>query len=166
MIVAVAVVTHNLAYGVVAGVLTAMVLFARRVAHLAEVTSVTDPDGNHVVFSVHGELSFASSNDLVYRFDYACDPDDVVIDLSQTHVRYASSVAALDAVTSTFARRGKIVTTDLTERSATMHSRPPGSCRQPLSEACGTVGGCATCRAGGARRRRRGRSARPAARRA
>jgi sulfate permease, SulP family len=125
--VAVVVISHNLAYGVVAGVLTAMVLFARRVAHLAEVTSVTDPDGSQVVYNVHGELFFASSNDLVYQFDYANDPHDVVIDLSQTHVWDASSVAALDAVTTKYARRGKTVTiTGLNEHSAKMHDRLAG----------------------------------------
>jgi MFS superfamily sulfate permease-like transporter len=52
--------THNLAIGVGAGVLVACVLFARRVAHLAEVTSVTDPDGGTRVYSVTGALFFAS----------------------------------------------------------------------------------------------------------
>ena len=66
--------THNLAVGVVVGVLTAMVIFARRVAHLVEVTSVLDPDGTTRIYSVHGELFFASSNDLVGQFDYANDP--------------------------------------------------------------------------------------------
>jgi SulP family sulfate permease len=43
--VVVVVATDNLSIGVVVGSLTAMVVFARRVAHLTEVTSVTDPDG-------------------------------------------------------------------------------------------------------------------------
>lgn len=46
------VVTHNLAVGVVAGSVTAMVIFAKRVAHLATVTSVTDPGGGEVVYRV------------------------------------------------------------------------------------------------------------------
>ena len=125
--VAVVVITHNLAYGVGAGVLTAMVLFARRVAHLTEVTSVTDPDGGQVVYSVHGELFFASSNDLVHQFDYADDPDDVVIDMNATHIWDASSVAALDAVTMKYARRGKTVTiTGLDTASAHLHARLAG----------------------------------------
>jgi SulP family sulfate permease len=41
--VVVTVATHNLAYGVIVGVLTAMVLFARRVAHFTEVVDVADP---------------------------------------------------------------------------------------------------------------------------
>ncbi|SCE80467.1 DNA-binding transcriptional regulator, MerR family [Micromonospora carbonacea] len=74
--------THNLAIDVVAGVLTAMVVFARRIAHLAEVTSVLDPDGGTRIYSVHGELFFASSNKLVGQSDYAGDPDTVVIDMT------------------------------------------------------------------------------------
>jgi SulP family sulfate permease len=125
--VAVVVATHNLAYGVGAGVLVAMVLFARRVAHLVEVTSVTDPDGSEVIYSVHGQVFFASSNDLVYQFDYAGDPDKVVIDLSRAHVWDASSVAALDAVTTKYARRGKSVEiVGLNEPSASIHGRLAG----------------------------------------
>ncbi|WP_344180057.1 SulP family inorganic anion transporter, partial [Streptomyces albidochromogenes] len=73
--------TGNLAVGVVVGSITAMTIFAKRVAHLANVTAVTDPDGSTVVYSVTGELFFASSNDLVGQFNYATDPDKVVIDL-------------------------------------------------------------------------------------
>lgn len=79
--VACVVITHNLAVGVVVGSVTAMVVFARRVAHLAEVTAVIDPDRTTVVYRVTGELFFASSNDLSGRFDYAGDPDRVVVDL-------------------------------------------------------------------------------------
>jgi SulP family sulfate permease len=102
-------ITHNLAIGVGAGVLAACVLFARRVAHLAEVTSVTDPDGGTRVYSVTGALFFASSNDLYTQFDYAGDPDAVVIDLTDAHVWDASTVAALDAITHKYETRGKTV---------------------------------------------------------
>jgi sulfate permease, SulP family len=91
--VAVVVATHNLAIGVGAGVLTAMVLFARRVAHFATVErSKLELNGRTVAsYTVDGELFFASSNDLYTQFDYAKDSsggiDHVVIDL------HASSVA-------------------------------------------------------------------------
>nr|WP_311771301.1 SulP family inorganic anion transporter [Actinophytocola algeriensis] len=125
--VAVVVATHNLAIGVIAGVLTALVIFARRVAHLAGVTAVHDPDGTEVVYAVTGELFFASSNDLVYRFDYAGDPDRVVIDLTAAHIWDASTVAALDAITTKYNARGKTVEiVGLNEHSATMHSRLTG----------------------------------------
>jgi SulP family sulfate permease len=125
--VVVVVATHNLAYGVGAGVLTAMVLFARRVAHLVDVTRTPRSDGGEVVYTVDGQVFFASSNDLVYQFHYADDPDRVVIDLTRAHVWDASSVAALDAITFKYARRGKVVTiVGLDEHSASMHDRLAG----------------------------------------
>ncbi|MFE1036590.1 SulP family inorganic anion transporter [Streptomyces sp. NPDC058807] len=125
--VVVVVATDNLAIGVVVGSVAAMIIFAKRVAHLANVSGVVDPDGKQVVYSVTGELFFASSNDLVYQFDYKGDPDDVVIDLSGTHIWDASSVAALDAIETKYAQRGKKVTiVGLNEPSADMHQRLAG----------------------------------------
>ncbi|AWK74916.1 sodium-independent anion transporter [Rhodococcus oxybenzonivorans] len=105
--VAVTVATHNLAYGVIVGVITAMVLFARRVAHLTEVVDVAHPDENTRIYKVRGELFFASSNDLIYQFDYVSDPENVVIDLSDSHIWDASTVATLDAITTKYAAKGK-----------------------------------------------------------
>lgn len=120
--VACVVATHNLAIGVVVGSITAMVVFAKRVAHMAEVTAVAGPDRTSVIYRVTGELFFASSNDLVGRFDYAGDPDEVVIDLSAAHIWDASSVAALDAIETKYAQRGKTVSiTGLNEPSARIH---------------------------------------------
>ncbi|WP_051800960.1 SulP family inorganic anion transporter [Streptomyces sp. NRRL F-525] len=128
--VACVVTTSNLAVGVVVGSVTAMVVFAKRVAHQADVTSVTDPDGSRVVYSVTGELFFAASNDLVGRFDYATDPDKVVIDLSAAHIWDASSVAALDAVEAKYAQRGKTVEIiSLNEPSARIHQTLSGQLR-------------------------------------
>ena len=107
---------------VVVGSIAAMVVFARRVARLAEVTAVTDPDGAAVVYRVTGELFFASSNELVGQFSYGTDPDRVVIDLSAAHIWDASSVAALDAVETKYAQRGKTVEiVGLNEPSARTH---------------------------------------------
>ncbi|MFE3497011.1 SulP family inorganic anion transporter [Streptomyces sp. NPDC059175] len=125
--VACVVATHNLAVGVVVGSITAMVVFAQRVAHFAEVTAVVDPDGSTVVYRVTGELFFASSNDLVGQFDYTADPARVVIDLSAAHVWDASSVAALDAIETKYAQRGKTVEIiGLNTPSARLHGRLSG----------------------------------------
>ncbi len=125
--VAVTVATHNLAYGVFAGVLTATVLFARRVAHLTEVTGQDVADGTRV-YTVTGDLFFASSNDLVHRFDYANDPAEVVIDLSASHIWDASTVAALDAVEAKYARRGTTVRiVGANAASAHRHARLTGT---------------------------------------
>ncbi|MFD3975480.1 SulP family inorganic anion transporter [Streptomyces cyaneofuscatus] len=125
--VVVVVATDNLAIGVVVGSVTAMIIFAKRVAHLARVSAVTDPDGTTVVYSVTGELFFASSNDLVGQFDYADDPDRIVIDLSAAHIWDASSVAALDAVETKYEQRGKTVEIiGLNDPSADLHGKLTG----------------------------------------
>ncbi|WP_219905371.1 SulP family inorganic anion transporter [Actinopolyspora mortivallis] len=108
--VGVTVATHNLAIGVVVGVVMAIVMFAQRVAHLVTVDSVLDPDGTTKIYRVTGQLFFASSNDLVFQFDYAGDPGTVVIDLSGAHIWDASTVAALDAIETKYRQRGTTVT--------------------------------------------------------
>ncbi|EME15995.1 SulP family inorganic anion transporter [Rhodococcus triatomae] len=99
--------TENLAVGVIAGVLTAMVAFARRVAHMADVAVLDREDER--VYRVSGQLFWASSNDLVHRFDYVGDPNEVVIDLTDAEVWDASTVATLDTVQHKYAERGKSV---------------------------------------------------------
>ncbi|GAB6985482.1 SulP family inorganic anion transporter [Nocardioides pyridinolyticus] len=123
--VVVTVLTHNLAIGVVVGVLVAMTLFARRVAHLTA-TRREVLDGT-AVYRVTGDLFFASSNDLSTKFQYADDPDQVVIDLSDSHVWDASTVAVLDAITAKYERRGTTVRiVGLNESSAQRHERLSG----------------------------------------
>ncbi|TWH18428.1 SulP family sulfate permease [Prauserella rugosa] len=120
--------TDNLAIGVVAGVLTAFVLFARRVAHLTTVERLdaSDDDGQRV-YRVTGELFFASSNDLVTQFDYSDGAREVVIDLSRAHVWDASSVAALDAIETKYAAHGATVRiVGLNEDSSARHGRLSG----------------------------------------
>lgn len=104
----VVVATNNLAIGVGVGVLVAMVLFARRVAHFVTVDRVVaHRDGRATAtYTVNGELFFASSNDLYTQFEYAHDPDHVVIDLHASHLWDASTIAALDAITGKYRRRG------------------------------------------------------------
>ncbi len=128
--VAVVVATHNLAIGVGVGVLVAMTLFARRVAHLASVdreVSTDDAGQERAVYTVSGELFFASSNDLYTQFEYADDPDRVVIDLSASHVWDASTVAALDGIVTKYGRKGKEVQiVGLDTASASIHDRLSG----------------------------------------
>lgn len=121
--------THNLAIGVGLGVLAAMVLFARRVAHFTTVTRTVDGEGDAAVarYRVDGELFFASSNDLTTQFDYAADPGRVVIDLSRTHVWDASTVAALDAIVTKYDQRGTTVELEgMTDAAAEFHGRLSG----------------------------------------
>ena len=109
--VVVTVATHNLAIGVGVGVLTAMVLFANRVAHLVTVERrLEEHFGVQIAkYEVNGELFFASSNDLYTQFDYAEDPDRVVIDMYNSHLWDASTIASLDAITEKYEKYGKTV---------------------------------------------------------
>ena len=128
--VAVVVITHNLAIGVVLGVVVAMVIFARRVSHFTSVTRTVDRDAEVPTahYRVDGELFFASSNDLTTQFEYADDPDDVVIDMSRSHVWDASTVAALDAIVTKYENHGKrVVIEGMNESSSAMHARLTGN---------------------------------------
>lgn len=125
----VTVATHNLAIGVGVGVLVAMVLFARRVAHFVTVErTVTATDGHETAtYAVNGELFFASSNDLYTQFHYALDPEHVVIDMHASHLWDASTIAALDAITEKYRHHGKDVKIiGLNEASTTMRERLGG----------------------------------------
>jgi sulfate permease, SulP family len=121
----VVVATGNLAIGVLVGVVLAMVLFARRVAHVITVDRTVD--GAVARYAVHGPLFFGSSNDLVERFSYGIDPPTVVIDFSDSQIWDASSVAALDAVVTKYRRHDiDAVIEGLDQRSARFHGRLSG----------------------------------------
>jgi SulP family sulfate permease len=131
MIVTVAVVvfTHNLAFGVGAGVILSVVFFARNVSGLIKVTSVVDPDNVERLYAVSGELFFASTNDLVHAFDYdSVKVSYVEIDLSTARIWDTSAVAALDAVVARFADRGiEAHLVGLNRHAEALHSRTSGT---------------------------------------
>jgi len=132
--VAITVWTHNLAIGVGVGVLVAMVMFARRVAHFTSVTrEEKEVDGVPAVrYTVVGQLFFASSNDLTTQFDYSRDPELVVIDLSQSHIWDASTVVALDAIETKYERYGtRVVFEGMNEATTLFHGRLTGELRTP-----------------------------------
>lgn len=125
--VAITVATGNLALGVAAGVLLAMVLFARRVAHVIRAERTLSADGLSVRYDVHGPLFFGSSNDLVERFSYAADPSHVAIDLTHSQIWDASTVAALDSIETKYRDRGAtVVFSGLDPRSSAFHQRLTG----------------------------------------
>ena len=126
--VAVTVATGNLAIGVVTGVLLAMILFARRVAHVIRADRVVSADGASVRYDLYGPLFFGSSNDLVERFSYGIDPATIMIDLTHAQVWDASTVAALDSIETKYRDRGATVSiTGLDARSAAFHQRLTGN---------------------------------------
>ncbi|MCB5292538.1 hypothetical protein BJQ90_01974 [Arthrobacter sp. SO3] len=88
MVMLATVTTHNLAIGVGVGVLVAMVMFARRVAHFVTVERTVKTIGGHetATYVVDGELFFASSNDRYTQFEYALDPEHVIMDMHASHL--------------------------------------------------------------------------------
>ncbi|MFA4897667.1 SulP family inorganic anion transporter [Microbacterium sp.] len=120
--------THNLAVGVILGVIAAMIMFARRVAHFVSVTRSVDEPSETAHYAVNGELFFASSNDLTTQFEYARDPEHVVIDMSRSHVWDASTVASLDAIVTKYENHGKQVRIEgLNDAAAAFHGRLTGN---------------------------------------
>ena len=61
------------------------------------------------VYTVRGQLFFASSNDLVYAFDYTLPVDKVIVDFSEADIWDASTVAVLESVENKYASRGVAV---------------------------------------------------------
>jgi len=122
------VLTHNLAYGVGAGVVLSAIFFARNVSRLVRVTSVLDPDNTERLFAVSGELFFASTNTLTHSFDYdAVQVKRVEIDLSNARIWDSSSVVALDAVVAKFAERGiEAHLVGLNKHAESLHQRTTG----------------------------------------
>jgi SulP family sulfate permease len=128
--VVVVVFTHNLAIGVITGVIVAMIAFARRVAHFANVsrTVVRSSLGDTAIYEVQGELFFASSNDLTTQFEYQEDPSNIIIDLTHSHLWDASTIAAMDSITTKYESLGKTVQIKgMNKASASLHTRLAGN---------------------------------------
>jgi len=127
--VAIVVFTHNLAYGVGAGVTLSVVYFARHVSGLVKVTSVVDPDNVERLYAVTGELFFASTHDIVHAFDYdTVQVQRVEIDLTDARIWDTSAVAALDTVVAKFQQRGiHAELVGMNEHAEHLHSRTTGN---------------------------------------
>ncbi|MBT2748734.1 MULTISPECIES: SulP family inorganic anion transporter [unclassified Lysobacter] len=95
--VVVTVATHDLAKGVLTGVLLTALSFARRVSAMLEVDDHEREDGVRV-YSVRGEVFFASATQFVNSFDFIHAAKTVVIDLTAAHFWDLSAVGALDRV--------------------------------------------------------------------
>ncbi|WP_282939276.1 SulP family inorganic anion transporter [Paenibacillus sp. RC67] len=106
--VAIVVATSDLAIGVVSGVILSAVHFGWKMARL-RCSTFTDENG-HKVYEISGQLFFGTMMHFVDLFDYASDPEQIVIDMSASHVWDHSAVTALTKVTQKYAGLGKKVT--------------------------------------------------------
>ena len=98
--------THNLAIGVLIGVLLSAVLFSWKISQIFRVTSALSADGSHRTYTVQGQVFFASVDDFNKAFDFKEALDKVTIDVSHAHIWDISSVAALDMIVLKFRREG------------------------------------------------------------
>jgi SulP family sulfate permease len=107
--VAVVVYTHNLAIGVLVGVLLSGVFFAGKIAQLFRVTSTLSADGRERTYRIEGQLFYASVEDFMAAFDFREAVDTVIIDVTGAHIWDISSVQALDMTVLKFRREGSEV---------------------------------------------------------
>ncbi|CAE7925912.1 ybaR, partial [Symbiodinium sp. KB8] len=107
--VAIVVITHNLAYGVGAGVVLSTILLARHVSSLVK-------------------LFFASTHDIVHAFDYdAVEVKRVEIDLTDARIWDTSAVGALDTVVEKFAQRDiEAVLVGMNRHAERLHANTTG----------------------------------------
>ena len=102
--------THNLAIGVLVGVLLSGIFFAGKISKLFRVSSVLSEDEKQRTYHIEGQMFFASSQDFLTSFVYREPVERIVIDVSAAHIWDISSVAALDQVVLKFRKEGKAVT--------------------------------------------------------
>ncbi len=106
--VAVVVATHDLAQGVVAGVLLSGIFFAGKVRRMFAVSRSAEGEASSVLYRVSGEIFFAS----VDRFTRAFETENgrpVTIDVSAAHFWDISGVGALDKIVARLRRDGSHV---------------------------------------------------------
>lgn len=117
----VTVATHDLAKGVLTGVLLSGFFFAHKVARIMRVTSLAEDDGRVRTYHVLGQVFFASADRFSNAFDYKEVIEKVRIDVSRAHFWDVTAVSALDKVVLKFRREGtEVEVVGLNEASATM----------------------------------------------
>ncbi len=98
--------THNLAIGVLVGVLLSGIFFAWKISQIFRVASELSEDGRARTYRVEGQVFFASADRFTAAFDFREALERVTIDVSAAHIWDISSVAALDMIMLKFRREG------------------------------------------------------------
>ncbi|MEO7939565.1 MAG: SulP family inorganic anion transporter [Burkholderiaceae bacterium] len=119
--VAVTVATHDLAKGVLTGVLLSGFFFAHKVGQILRVGSLAEDEGRQRTYSVTGQVFFATADRFINAFDFKEVIERVRIDVSRAHFWDITAVSALDKVVLKFRREGcEVEIIGLNEASATM----------------------------------------------
>ncbi|HEY9881560.1 MAG TPA: SulP family inorganic anion transporter [Leptolyngbyaceae cyanobacterium] len=122
--VAITLLTHNLALGVIVGIALSTLFFSRRIARLIQVDSRLTEDGLERIYKVSGQIFFVSVQDLVQAFDFREDLSRVTIDLSYAHLWDQTAVDGLDRIVLRFRKRGiQVQLIGLNSASATLLER-------------------------------------------
>lgn len=122
--VAVVVATHDLAQGVLVGVLLSGFFFANKIARFMFVKSRSEDEGRMRVYEVVGQVFFASADAFIASFDFKDVLEKVQIDVSRAHFWDLTAVGALDKVVVKFRREGtEVEVVGLNEASATLIDR-------------------------------------------
>lgn len=105
------VLTHNLAYGVLAGVVLSMIFFAVKISRV-RVLSLYMNEAEKRIYYVQGQLFFASVTEFQESIEFNEIPSvkEVIIDLSESHLWDDSAIGALDSVEAKFEQKGIDVT--------------------------------------------------------
>ena len=121
--VAVVVYSHNLAYGVLVGVLLSALFFAHKISRLLLITS-NQPEKHTRDYQVVGQVFFSSTESFINAFDFKEVLKRVRINVSAAHFWDISAIAALDKVVLSFKREGaEVEIVGLNEASATLVER-------------------------------------------
>ena len=116
--------THDLAQGVLVGVLLSGLFFAGKVRGMFTVTSELSENETCRTYRIIGQVFFASTERFVDAFDFKEVLDKVVIDVSQAHFWDISAVGTLDEAVLKFRREGATVeVVGLNAASATLVGR-------------------------------------------
>ncbi|MCX8941265.1 SulP family inorganic anion transporter [Vibrio parahaemolyticus] len=123
--------THNLALGVLAGVILASIFYTNASISMMDVEDEIIIEGEHITHIVHGQIFFASAHTFIDMFPYDDEHPYVTIDLHLAQMWDITAVDALDKVVMKFMKTGKQVvvvgmneqTNDLIERYA-IYNKP------------------------------------------
>ena len=122
--VAVTVATHDLAQGVLTGVLLSGFFFAHKVGRILRIDSASCDEGKARRYTIFGQVFFASADSFSQAFDYQEVIDKVYIDVSRAHFWDITAVSSLDKIVIKFRREGtEVEVIGLNEASATMVDR-------------------------------------------
>lgn len=122
--VVVVVITHDLARGVLVGVLLSGFFFAHKVGQVLHVSSRTEDEGRTRAYTIAGQVFFASAERFINAFDYKEVIDTVRIDVSRAHFWDITAISALDRVVIKFRREATAVEViGIDEASATLVDR-------------------------------------------